>query len=376
MTLQTAGGDSARGSWGSRLGFILAAAGSAVGLGNVWKFPYVTGQNGGGFFVVLYLLCVAVVGLPILIAEVLLGRATQRSPVVAFQRLTSSHHPWVGVGWLGVAAGFVILSFYSVVAGWVVYYCGLALTDAFSGLPAKQIEAMFGALVGNPWTAVSCHGAFMVMTIGVVIGGVKAGIERWSRILMPALLLMLVGLAAYGATLPGFGEAMSFVFGAHADKLSGVGVLEAMGQAFFSLSLGMGAMLTYGSYLSKEMGLLKASAWVALLDTGIALLSALVIFPITATYGMAPQAGPGLVFKSIPVAFSQMPGGTALAIVFFLLLLFAALTSAVSLLEVVASSFIDLFGWRRWTTTMSMGAVIFFVGVPSALWGWFFDWAD
>jgi NSS family neurotransmitter:Na+ symporter len=359
-----------RGFWGSRLGFILAAAGSAVGLGNIWKFPYVTGNNGGGLFVVIYLICVVAVGLPIMNAEILLGRSTARSPVPAFGELAGRKSPWVATGWLGVLAGFVILSFYSVVAGWAVYYAYMAITQGFgTGTPAElaQVKLIFGDLIKDPALCLSLHGVFMVATVAVVIGGVQAGIERWSRILMPTLFTMLIGLAIYAMTLPGAGAALDFMFGFHTEQLKPAGFLEAMGQAFFSLSLGMGAMLTYGSYLPKETSVFKSSLYVAGLDTFVALISSVVIFPVTFSYGIEPSAGPGLVFQSLPMAFSQMPGGRVLASLFFSLLVFAALTSSISLLEVVASTFIDLYGWTRKKAVIVMGLVVFVVGVPSAL---------
>ncbi|MCK5798234.1 MAG: sodium-dependent transporter [Deltaproteobacteria bacterium] len=359
-----------RGFWASRMGFVLAAAGSAVGLGNIWKFPYVTGNNGGGFFVVLYLLCVVAVGLPIMNAEVLLGRTTTRSPVPAFMEVAGRRSPWVGTGWLGVLAGFVILSFYSVVAGWALYYTYLAIFQGFGSGAAVDLVAVkgiFSSLTKDPVLNIGLHGAFMMATVGVVIGGVQAGIERWSRILMPTLFSMLIGLAIYSLTLPGAGEAMNFMFGLHTDQLKPAGFLEAMGQAFFSLSLGMGAMLTYGSYLPDETSVFKSSLYVAGLDTFVALLASVVIFPVTFSYGIKPSAGPGLVFQSLPMAFSQMPGGRVLASLFFSLLVFAALTSSVSLLEVVSSTFIDLWGWTRKKAVLVMGAIIFFVGIPSAL---------
>ena len=356
-----------RGNWASKLGFILAAAGSAVGLGNIWKFPYVTGRNGGGLFVLVYLVCVAVVGLPIMMAEVLLGRATQASPVVAFRKLAGEHSPWVATGWMGVAAGFLILSFYSVVAGWTLMYIYLSLTGELVALSADDINNLFGALVSNPGASLGCHALFMAVTVAVVAGGVQSGIERTARVLMPALLITLLLLLGYSSRTDGFGAAMTFIFSPRADNFSAVAVLEAMGQAFFSLSLGMGAMLTYGSYLDRDTGIVKASLWVALLDTGIAIISGSVIFPIVFSHNLPATGSVGLVFKSLPIAFSNLPAGQFLSVVFFVLLAFAALTSTISLQEVVTSSFIDLYGWGRRKVALVTGLIIFFVGVPSAL---------
>jgi len=373
------------------MGFILAAAGSAVGLGNIWKFPYVVGENGGGVFVLIYLICVVLVGLPIMMSEVLVGRSTQNSPVAAFRALTRQGSPWVGTGWMGVAAGFMILSYYSVVAGWTLHYVGLAARGAFTGLDPAGIKAIFGDLYGNPGLNLTYHAVFMALTITIVYFGVQKGIERTAQVLMPALFIMLLGLGIYSSTLPGFGDAMTFIFAPNLAKLRPGSILEAMGQAFFSLSLGMGAMLTYGSYLPRDTGIVKTSLWVALLDTAIALLSGTVVFPIIFSSGLHAAAGPGLVFQSIPIAFSKMPGGQILCLVFFLLLVLAALTSTISLLEVVTSSFIDLYGWARRKVALTTGLVIFAFGIPSALSGGdglfgkgmaaatgrsFFDWAD
>jgi len=358
-----------RGAWASKLGFILAAAGSAIGLGNIWRFPFVTGQRGGGLFYLLYLVCVVLVGLPIMVAEVMIGRRTQSSPVAAFKKLAGEGSRWPLLGWMGVVTGFLILSFYNVVAGWTIHYSYLAITGFFAGQSAQGISQVFDTLVGSPRANIGYQALFMVLTVAVVIGGVRSGIERWSRILMPALFVMLVGLMVYCFFLPGIGEAVRFVFAPHTDKFTPGSVLEALGQAFFSLSLGMGAMLTYGSYLSKDARIPRSSTWVAVLDTLIATLASLVVFPIIFSFDLQPGSGPGLIFKSIPLAFSQMPGGHMLSVVLFVLIVFAGLTSSVSLQEVVTSSLIDLYGWRRDKVCIGAGVVGFAMGVPSALSG-------
>ncbi|MEZ4226889.1 MAG: sodium-dependent transporter [Polyangiaceae bacterium] len=358
-----------RGQWSSRLGFVLAAAGSAVGLGNVWKFPYIAGENGGGLFVLLYLGCVVVIGLPVMIAEVVLGRRAQCSPAGAFGRIAGEQTAWRLVGWMGVIAGFVILSYYSVVAGWTLNYMFMAVNRFFVGKSPDEIGAAFGILYAAGDINVFWHFVFMLTTLGIVIGGVQRGIEAWSRVLMPALLAMLLLLLVDAAFQPGFGRALSFLFAPHADKLSPAGVLEALGHSFFTLSLGMGAMLTYGSYLSRDRDLVASSALVSALDTVVALMACVVLFPILFSFGMEPSAGPGLVFKSMPVALAQLRGGMLLTLVFFALLFFAALTSAISLLEVVASTVIDQLGWSRRRAVLSSGAAIFVFGLPSALSG-------
>ncbi len=354
----------ARAQWQSKLGFILAAAGSAVGLGNLWKFPYVTGTNGGGAFVLIYLVCIALVGLPIMLAEVTLGRMAQTGPVGAFR---AASKPFVLFGGMGIVAAFVILSYYSVVAGWSLHYIYLSLTGAFSKGTPETIPKIFGALASDPVTTTVWHTVFMVVTIALVYGGVQRGVERAARIMMPTLFLLMIVLLGYATTLDGFGRAFTFVFGFHTDALTAAGVLEALGHSFFTLSLGMGAMLTYGSYLSKHDDLISASAAITVLDTLVALMACLVLFPITFTYGMEPAAGPGLVFVNMPVAFNQLPGTSFWSLLFFVLLFFAALTSAISLLEVAAAYFIDERGWARHKAVLFCGIAIFLLGVPSAL---------
>ena len=358
-----------RGHWGSRLGFILAAAGSAIGLGNIWKFPYIAGENGGGIFVFIYLTCIALVGLPIMIAEILIGRSTQKSPVGAFKTLYKPDSPWVGVGWLGVASAFVILSFYSVVAGWSMHYVYLSLKGVFTVYEPGGTEAVFGQLFANPKVNIFWHVLFMGVAISVVIAGVHKGVERWSEILMPIMLGMLLVMFGSALTMSGFQEAVQFVFSPSTKNLTRAGVLEALGHSFFTLSLGMGAMITYGSYLRSKDDAIKSSFLIALFDTGVALLACLVLFPITFTYGMEPSAGPGLVFVNLPIAFSKMPGGSMLATIFFALLSFAALTSAMSLLEVATAYFIDERGWRRSKAVLVTGSIIILLGLPSAMSG-------
>jgi len=356
-----------RAHWHSRMGFVLAAAGSAVGLGNIWKFPYITGVNGGGAFVLVYLVCIALVGLPVMAAEILLGRASQKSPVGAFRVLGGG--PWVLVGWLGVVCGFVILSYYSVVAGWALHYTWLAVTGQIAGLGPQGVEPLFNQLYQSGSLNLFWHAVFMIMTIAVVMGGVGKGIERWSRILMPTLFGLMVILLANSFTMDGFAEGLDFIFGFHTENLTRDGVLEALGHAFFTLSLGMGAMLTYGSYLHENDDIVSASVIISVLDTVLALTASLALFPIIFTFGLEPGTGPGLVFVSVPIALSQMTGGTFFAVVFFFLLVFAALTSAVSLLEVVTSYLIDEKLWSRSRAALVAGGVILVVGIPSALSG-------
>lgn len=485
---------SERAHWGSRTGFILAAAGSAVGLGNIWKFPYITGTNGGGWFVLIYLACILLVGIPILAAEIMIGRAAQAQPVVAFERLKGKPTGWSIIGWMGVLGAFLILSFYIVVAGWSMDYTVKHLvdfgkpireqavaeshvyeattstesmrdslisaradriagpridaiearvapsiwklnaefetamaatadsnvpddlrrsrllgdpkvkaavskanassadmetvradaektataefadlddsavrrqgTDQFRrGLIGERMGALFDGLATDGWTSMFWAGIFMCLTIGIVAAGVGRGIESACRILMPMLILMMLGMVVFASTLPGFAEGLSFVFKPDAASLKPSGVLEALGHAFFTLSLGMGALITYGSYQKRGTPLFGQVVWIAGLDTGIALLACMMMFPIVFSFGQDPGSGPGLVFISMPLAFAEMgSGGILLGAVFFFLLTVAALTSAISLLEVAASYFIDRWNWSRPRAAVSIGIVILGIG--------------
>ncbi|WP_305044130.1 sodium-dependent transporter [Geoalkalibacter sp.] len=356
-----------RSLWASRLGFILAAAGSAVGLGNIWKFPYVVGQNGGGAFVLVYLVCILLIGLPIMMAEFMIGRHTRRDAVGAFIQLQGKRSPWTAAGWISVGAAFLILSYYSVVAGWTLDYVLRALRGGFSGLPAGEIEGLFDGLIADGPRQILWHLVFILLCLGIVIGGVQKGIERWSKILMPVLFALLVLLFMNGMLSPGAWEGITFMFRPDFHKLTPGAVLEAMGHAFFTLSLGMAAMITYGSYLRRNEDLLGSSLRIVGLDTLIAVMAGLAIFPIVFSVGMEPGAGPGLIFKTIPVVFSQLPGGYVLAILFFLLLSFAALTSAISLLEAQVAYLIDERGWGRKRSTSFLAGLAFVVGLPTAL---------
>ena len=356
----------ARGTWSSGFGFVVAAAGSAIGLGNIWKFPYITGRNGGGAFILIYIGCVAFIGVPILLAEFLIGRRTQRNPVGAFTALRPGT-PWSLVGWLGVASGFLILSYYGVVAGWVLDYVFLSLRNSFAGLPPDRIYALFSDLEGSLPRQILWQGVFMALTIGIVAGGVQSGIERGNAIMMPLLALFMAGLLVYAATTPGAGAGYDFLLTLRWDQVTPRAFLDAMGQAFFSLSLGMGAMITYGSYLERDVNLFRSAWYVALSDTAIALFAGLVIFPLVFAFGLEPAAGPGLLFRTLPVAFAQLPAGWLIAAVFFLLVTFAALSSAISLLEVVVAYFVDERGWTRRRAAVGLGLVIFVLGIPSAM---------
>ncbi len=373
--------DSKRGNWTGRLGFILAATGSAIGLGNIWKFPYITGEYGGGAFVLVYLGCVLVVGLPLMMAELIVGRRAQQNPVGAFQKLHRKGSSWQLVGWLGVASGAVILSYYSVVAGWALAYVFKALAGCFQGT-AETVQGGFDELAGSAGQSIFYHTLFMAMCIGIVIGGVKRGIERWSKILMPTLFAILLGLMFYGLFYTDGGmQALEFLFKPDFEKLTGKGVLSALGHAFFTLSLGMGAMITYGSYMKRGTSLVRDAITVSILDTVVALVAGVAIFSMVFHYGMEPGQSVGLIFKTLPVLFEQT--GPLVSVPFFVLLTFAAVTSGISLLEVVVSYFIDRRGWSRTSATLTLGIAIYGLGICSAA-GWslpfsgkaFFDFFD
>lgn len=358
-------GGNSRGMWKSRVGFIFAATGSAVGLGNIWKFPYMAGENGGGAFVLVYLMAVALVGLPIMVAELVIGWRTQRNPVGGVIALSSKRFAFIGI--IGVLSGLIILSFYSVVAGWALAYFFMALKGTFWSVPIADVPNLFGQLYTNSFQVTLWHILFMVFTIAIVIGGIERGIERWSRILMPALFILLIILLFFSFTGGGAGEALNFLFRPKWGDLTTKGMLEAVGQAFFSLSLGMGAMITYGSYLQRKDNVVSAGVTIALIDTAVAILAGLVIFPVVFRFGQEPAQSVGLVFKTLPNLFVQMPGGRFFALAFFLLLGFAALTSAISLLEVVVAYLVDEYKWTRKVATLSSGGLITVLGILSAV---------
>ena len=355
--------------WQSSLGFIAAAAGSAVGLGNIWKFPYIAGQNGGGTFVLFYLLCIAILGIPIMIAEVMLGRTTQSSPFRAFQRLSKRNSGWQYVGLLGIFAGVLILSYYSIVAGWGLHYLFLSLVGGFPQDNNPQAYTdLFNSLVQSVRLNIWWHSVFMGLTTCVVLRGIRGGIEWFANWGMLALFILLGALAIYASTLSGFLPAVKFLF-AFSDNFSWTSALEALGHAFFSLSLGIGVMLTYGSYLQRHDDVVGTSIAIAIADTVVAIGACLIMFPIAFTVGLEPAAGPGLIFINVPIALLQLPFGRIGLLVFFLLLLLAALTSAISLLEMAVAFLIDSLGWSRSAATSTMAALIYLLGIPSALSG-------
>lgn len=353
-----------RDQWGSKIGFILAASGSAVGLGNLWKFPFMAGQNGGGAFVLIYFAILFIVGFTLMLAELTIGRKTQLSPVGAYRAL-DKRFTWVGA--IGVLAGFLILSFYSVVGGWVIRYIVKAVTGAFTIADPDVLGGLFVNFITNPVEPIIYHLIFMVLTLGIVIGGISGGIEKYSKILMPSLFVMMILIMIRSLTLPNAMEGVRFLLVPDFSKITGDAVLAALGQVFFSLSLGMGAMITYGSYLSKDEDLISSSVQIPLIDTAVALMAGLAILPAVFSFGFDPQGGPGLLFITLPAVFSQMPLGSVFGVIFFTLVLFAALTSSISLLEVVVSYVVDELKWNRKMASIVLGGIIFLMGIPSSL---------
>jgi neurotransmitter:Na+ symporter, NSS family len=362
-----------RGEWSGRLGFILAAAGSAIGLGNLWKFPYVTHQNEGGAFVLVYLAAVLLVGLPIMAAEVLMGRRSRRSPVGAFKVLASGRpggRAWQAVGFLGVAAGFIILSYYCVVAGWTLHYIVLAFLGKLGPLArdagALQDHFVRGFLADGV-QQIAYQVTFMTFTVAAVYFGVKQGIERVARILMPTLFAILLFMVIYAATTSGFRPAMQFLFRPSFGELQPSALLEAVGQAFFSLSLGMGAMLTYGSYMRRQNSIPRSVLEISLLDSFIGILACVIMFSIIFTFDLTVTESATILFTTLPTVLVQLPLGNLVIGLFFLLIAFAALTSTVSLMEVVSSYAIDELGWARRRATLTMGLAITLFGTLNAL---------
>ena len=357
-----------REQWGTRIGFILAASGSAVGIGNIWKYPHMAGQNGGAAFTLVYLVCILVVGLPIVVGEFVLGRKTQLSPVGAYDQIAPGSF-WKWIGFLGVASAFVILSFYGVVGGWILKYTFASLTGGFEALvnDPEGAGTMFNGIITSTWEPIFWQVIFMALCTWVIVNGVKGGIEKWSRIMMPLIIFILIILAVRGLTLPNGKEGLAFLFKPRFEDLTASAIVLALGHSFFTLSLGMGTMITYGSYLDKEQDLVGSAIWVILLDTAIAMLAGIAIFTTVFALGADPAEGPGLIFVVLPTVFPQLAGGTIWASLFFVLLFMAALTSAISILEVVTAYFIDQKGWDRARATIIFGTVITVVGVFCSL---------
>lgn len=354
-----------RSYWSSRWAFILATAGSAIGLGNIWKFPYMTGVNGGSAFVLVFLVCIALVGIPLMMCEIMLGRRAQRNPAdgmltLAMEAQASSAWKWVGI--VGLFAGLLILGFYSVIAGWVLDYVVRAASGAFKGIDGATAQAEFGKFLAEPLELALWHTLFMVMTMGVVARGVNAGLEKANKILMPALFAILLILLGYSMAVGNFAESARFMFTPDFSKVTPAAVLSALGHAFFSLSLGMGAVMVYGSYLQRHVSIARTTFYVAIADTAIGLLVGLAIFALVFANGLEPAAGPGLIFQTLPIAFGKMPAGSFIGTLFFLLVAFAAWTSAISLVE-------PAIAWLTENTALTRKRATWLIGITDWILG-------
>ncbi len=356
------------GAWSSRLAFILAATGSAVGLGNIWKFPYITGENGGGAFVIVYLLCVLLIGIPIMIAETMLGRRSQRNPIETMELLTEeagADKNWHYLGWMGVVAGLLILSYYSVIAGWASAYVLKAFTGSFFDADAAQIRQLFDEFIASPIQLIFWHSAFMLATMLIVVRGVNKGLEKAVQYLMPTLFILLFLLVAYAMTTDSYFQGLKFLFIPDFSKLTSGSILTAMGHAFFTLSLGMGAIMVYGSYLPKNISIAKTTLLIAGADTVVALLAGIAIFPIVFANNLQPDSGPGLIFQTLPIAFGAMTGGWLMGISFFVMLVIAALTSSISLVEPAVAWLVENKNFSRQKACLWTGLSTWLLGIGS-----------
>lgn len=346
----------------SNFGAIAAASGSAIGLGNIWRFPYTLGQNGGGAFLLIYIAFVFLIGLPIMMSEFIIGRRSQRNTVGAFRTLDPKYKKWTFVGVLGIVAAFLIYSFYSTVAGWTLNYIFLSGGGNLSGKSPEEVSEIFSAFTSSAAMPLLCQGGFVLLTSLVIVLGVQKGIEKSTKLLMPLLLVLMLLLCVRSLTLPGAGEGLRFLFKPDFSKLTGASILSALGQALFSLSIGMGALITYGSYIRKEDNLFQTGVCVATADMLIALLAGVAIFPAVFAFGMSPASGPSLVYEVLPNVFNSMPMGNLFALLFFLLLSIAALTSTISLLEIVVLWAVEELKMKRWFATVLISILIFALG--------------
>ena len=357
---------SIHGEWSSRLVFVLAAAGSAVGLGNIWKFPYMAGENGGGAFVLIYLLCIALFGLPVMMAEVMLGRRGRQSPINTMKTLAEQeklNRGWSLLGWSGVLAGVLILSYYSVIAGWSLAYVLESAGGGFKGISREAAGNLFSALISDPLKLIFWHSIFIIMTMIIVARGVSRGLEVAVKYLMPALAALILVLIAYAISQGSFMLGVTFMFTPDFSKINQEVLFDAMGQAFFSLSLGMGAIMIYGSYLPQRASIAKTSFAVALADTSVAVLAGLAIFPIVFAHQLEAGQGPGLIFNTLPLAFGQMSAGLFFGTLFFVLLVFAAWTSSISLIEPAVAWLVEKKNMTRIKASVICGLLTWLLGL-------------
>ena len=347
----------------SNIGAILAAAGGAVGLGNIWRYPYMLGQNGGGAFLLVNMIFVLMIGIPLMMTEFVIGRRTQSNVVGAYRKLAPEHKGWTALGYFGILAAVLIYAFYSVVAGWTLNYIVMACTNQLSGLTPTEVADTFANFTAGSFWPVLYQLLFLTLTALVISFGVQKGIEKISKILMPVLFILLLLMVVRSLTLPGAKEGLNFLFKPDFSKLTGAGVLGALGQSFFSLSLGMGAMVTYGSYIRKEDSLFKTSLWISVCDLMVAILAGVVIFPAVFSFGMDPAGGPQLVYVVLPNVFNSMPMGALFAAIFFILLGIAALTSTISLQEIIVAFNVEELHWSRRKSSIISMLSIFVIGI-------------
>ena len=359
---------SLHGQWSSRLTFILAVTGSAIGLGNIWKFPYIAGENGGGAFVLIYLVCIFIIGFPIMVSEIMLGRRGRRNPITSMKILgqeEQGNEAWKYVGLIGLMAGFIILSYYSVIAGWTLHYFKLSVFGELSNLDNETAQSVFGQLTASASTQLIYHTGFMIITIAIIAKGIKNGLERAVKLMMPGLLLILIILLLYSIFQGDFMAGVNFLLVPDFSKVTSQSILAAMGQAFFTLSLGMGCIVMYGAYLPKKESIVGTTTAIIFCDTMIALLAGMVIFPIVFQFGLKPTDGPGLIFLTLPLAFNEITGGYLFSGLFFILLGFAAITSALSLLEPSVAWMIENKNYSRNKSAFIIGILIWLLGFLS-----------
>ncbi|WP_066503993.1 sodium-dependent transporter [Abyssisolibacter fermentans] len=355
-----------RDSFGTRLGVLAAAAGSAIGLGNIWRFPYILGKNGGGAFLIIYLICIVIIGIPIMISEFIIGRSTKKNAIGAFKKLAPKT-PWSIIGWMGLLSAIAVLSFYGVVAGWCMNYVVSTATNTFIGKTAQDMTNIFTSFTSSTWSPILWQLLFMFITGYIVVSGIKDGIEKYSKILMPVLLILIIILDIRALTLDRANEGLKFLFEPNFNQLTLNGVFIALGHAFFSLSIGMGTMLTYGSYINDSENLKSTALKVCIADTVIAILAGLAIFPAVFAYGIKPDTGAGLAFMSLPLVFQQMPLGNLFGALFFILLTVAALTSSISILEVIVAYFTEEYNFSRTKITIWGASFVSIIGIICSL---------
>jgi neurotransmitter:Na+ symporter, NSS family len=353
-------------NWSGRLAFILASIGAAVGLGNIWKFPYTLGNSGGSAFVLIYVISIILIATPIMIAEMIIGRHARRSAPSALKTLAvargNSGH-WGLVGWMGLFALFLVLSFYSVIAGWTAAYLVKAGSGGLTGLSAAEVDSDFGNFLHDPTQMIFWHALFTSVTVFIVSRGIKAGLERVVKVLMPALFITLIALVINSAITGDFSTAVDFLFTADLSKITWVVVLAAVGQAFFSVNVGIGSVLTYSAYLPKDVNLFRSAIIISLGDTLVALLAGLAIFPIVFANGLDPAGGPGLIFVTLSTAFAKMPAGALIGTAFFAMIIFAALTSSISMLETMTARIHEIRGFSRTRAAAVIGTGTFLMGL-------------